>query len=272
MNRNKLTIALLLLLVAASTVFATGYSSTSTSIFAPETINYKVMFKWGLINKQAGHATLTLNHGSDGYITQLTAASEPWADRIYRVRDTLNGRMTYADFTPYFYEKIAHEGGENKHDIVAYDYSTPGVVKANCTRRVIKKGELKVDEKRQLEAESKATDMLSSFFLMRSLPYDEWEPGHIYNIDIFSGKRKELLSIKYHGLVNLDVEGTKHDTYYITFIFTSKGGKKTSDDMEAWIAADDTRLPWRLEGRLPVGKVHCIYTGNGNIYDKNSKK
>ena len=33
------------------------------------------------------------------------------------------------------------------------------------------------------------------------------------------------------------------------------------DDMEAWISADKRRIPLRLEGKLPVGKVHCIFTG-----------
>ncbi len=41
----------------------------------------------------------------------------------------------------------------------------------------------------------------------------------------------------------------------------SDGGKKTSDDMDAWISADARRIPVRLEGKLPVGKVHCVYTG-----------
>ena len=28
--------------------------------------------------------------------------------------------------------------------------------------------------------------------------------------------------------------------------------------MEAWISADNSRVPLRMEGKLPVGKVHCI--------------
>ncbi len=38
-----------------------------------------------------------------------------------------------------------------------------------------------------------------------------------------------------------------------------RSGAKTSDDMEAWIAAGSSRIPLKLEGKLPVGKVHCIY-------------
>ena len=33
--------------------------------------------------------------------------------------------------------------------------------------------------------------------------------------------------------------------------------------MEAWIAADESRIPLRMEGNLPVGKVRCFFTGKG---------
>ena len=269
MLRLRLPIAISALLIAASACLAAGHATSARhSKLEPETLNYKVMFKWGLINKQAGHASLALTHGKNEYLATMAAASEPWADRIFRVRDTLNGRMTFADFTPLYYEKIAHEGNEHKHDVVQYNYNKPGLVHADCIRRVYKKGELKVDERRELQAEGSAIDMLTSFYYMRALPFEKWEKGHTQSIDIFSGKRKELLSIKYHGKEKLDVDGQERDAYHISFIFTSGGGKKTSDDMEAWIATDETRIPLRLEGRLPVGKVHCIFTGKGKTTNK----
>ena len=227
----------------------------------PETLNYKVMFKWGLINKQAGTAKIVLSHDSKQYHASLMASSEPWADKIFCVRDTLRARMSYADFTPLYYEKAAHEGSERKHDVVRYDYGTPGKVKAVCTRKAWKKGELKIDERREMESSGTAVDMLASFYYMRALPFENWKKGQHTALDIFSGKRKELLTIKYDGIESIDIDGTAVEAYHITFTFTSKGGKKTSDDMDAWIAADESRTPLRLEGKLPVGKVHCIFTG-----------
>ncbi len=259
MRIRPLVTALIISLAALSAV-AAGHASTSNSRMPEETLSYKVMFKWGLINKQAGSATLTLKHGRDNYIATMAAASEPWADKIYRVRDTLNGHMSYRNMEPLFYEKIANEGAERKHDVVTYSRKGNGTT-AKCTRKVFKKGELRVDEQRELASEGAAIDMLNSFYYMRRLPFEKWEKGHVESIDIFSGKRKELLSIKYDGKTKLDVDGTEREAYHITFIFTSGGGKKTSDDMEAWISADDERLPLRLEGKLPVGKVHCILTG-----------
>ena len=84
------------------------------------------MFKWGLISKQAAEQPLTLKQTPTQYMASLAARSEPWADRIYKVRDTLNGRMTAADFTPLFYEKLPTRP-ERKHDIVRYNYTSPAL-------------------------------------------------------------------------------------------------------------------------------------------------
>lgn len=236
-------------------------SLTATAVtFADESLDYKVKYKWGLINKQAGHATLTLKNVGDEYIVQLTAASEPWADKFFEVRDTLNGVFSRPDFRSKFYEKIAHEGGEYKHDTVRFGYIGSKVT-GDCTRKVVKKGVERVNNQLSLEAEGTTVDMLGAYYYMRSIPYEKWKPGQSETITIFSGKRKEDLTIKYHGIEDAKADKKTYRCYHITFIFTSDGGKKTSDDMDAWISADSRRIPIRLEGKLPVGKVHCVYSG-----------
>ncbi len=240
--------SLILLLFVSFNSLALSYSN--------ETLNYKVMFKWGLINKQAGRATLSIRDVGSEYRCTLVARSESWADRFYTVRDTLNGIIRKDGFKPLFYEKIAHEGSEDKHDVVRFEYSG-STVTGNCSRRVVKDGELKVDQQLTLTSTGTTVDMLSSFYYMRALPFHEWQIGQEQSITIFSGKRKEVLTFKYSGQEILNLNDKKYHCYKITFIFTSDGGKKTSDDMIAWITTDSSRLAVQLEGKLPVGKVRC---------------
>lgn len=232
--------------------------------FKDESLNYKVMYKWGLVNKQAGHATLSLRRSGKEYITTLTAASEKWADKFYKVRDTLSGRIERDGFKPVIYQKISNEGGERKHDIVRYSYKGTTVT-GTCTRQTWdKKGVRKINEQRTLTATGTTIDMLSSFYYMRACPYESWKAGHTQSVNLFSGKRKEILTIRYLGTVKIKVEGKDYNCYHISFNFTDpdKPGKETSDAMEAWISADSRRIPIKLEGKLPVGSVHCIYSGS----------
>lgn len=214
------------------------------------------MYKWGLIHKQAGTATLTLTPDGKLYRAQLTAASDPWADKFFMVRDTLNGTMNQLTLSPLFYEKIAHEGNDDKHDTVKFSYSGNKVT-GKCTRVEYRKGQLRKDEKQTLEATGTTVDMLSSFYYMRGLPFEKWQPGHKETVTIFSGKQKETLTFWYRGIEHIDVNGRRFQCYHITFVFTGKGGTTTSDNMDAWITTSSNRMPVLLEGKLPVGKVKC---------------
>ena len=101
--------------------------------------------------------------------------------------------------------------------------------------------------------------MLSSFYYMRSLDYAAMKPGDKKELTVFSGKRKERLTITYHGRENVKIDKEEYPAYKISFSFTGEGGKKTSDDMEAWISTAPDKIPLKLEGKLPVGKVQCFY-------------
>lgn len=245
-------IAMMLMLPAAFTARAHEFRN--------EALTYDVTYKWGLVRKKAGTAQITLIKSGDKYYSKLTGKTEPWADRIYMVRDTLNGVMHH-DLTPISYEKIAREGNSYKHDVVKFSYPSENCVNGQCTRVEYKDKKLKKDEKRELQAMGKTVDMLSAFYYMRTLPFEKWQKGHADKTTIFSGKRKETLSLKYQGTEEVKLDDRKFRCYHVTFIFTSEGGKKTSDDMDAWITADERRIPVKLQGNLAVGKVMCLYTG-----------
>lgn len=249
------------MVLAAFLAVAVAFSAAAVRAdFQNEHLTYKVMYKWGLVNKQAGTATITARNNGGHLNAQLTGRSDPWADKFYRVRDTLRGQINRENFRPVYYEKIAREGSDHKHDRV--DYSYPGAkVIGSCTRRAWdKNGKLTRNEKRTLDAYGTTVDMLSAFYYMRALPYNTWQKNHVVSVNIYSGKRKELLTIKYHDTQNVKVNGKNIPCYHITFMFTSDGRTKTSDDMSAWIATD-SRIPLKLEGKLKVGKVQCFYTG-----------
>lgn len=225
-----------------------------------ESINYRVMYKWGLVNKQAGRVNLSTRRADAGSIkAKLTARSEKWADAFYSVRDTLLGQMNIVTMEPSYYEKITHEGGEYKRDLINYT-RRGNHVSAVCQRwkQKSKKQDLTRSEI-SLEAEGLTLDMLSSFYYMRSLDYAAMKSGDKKELTVFSGKRKERLTITYHGREDVKIDKTVYPAYKISFSFTGEGGKKSSDDMEAWISTATDRIPLKLEGKLPVGKVQCFY-------------
>ncbi len=224
-----------------------------------ETIKYKVIYKWGLVHKQAGTATLKLTRSGGKYNAIAIGRSASWADKIYKLRDTLRTTMNVADYTPSRYEYIAHEDGKYSHDVVTFTKSG-NTVTGQCTRTRKPKGATAATtEKRELKADGITVDMLSSFYYLRALDFNNMKPGEKKTINIFSGKRKELLTFTYFGVEKLKIDSKTYDTYKVTFSFTSDGKKKSSEPIQAWVSTDSRRVPLKLIGKLKIGQVQCIY-------------
>lgn len=223
--------------------------------FSDETLHYVITYKWGLVNKEAATATLSLRSSGSNYRLTLTAATKPWADKFFQVRDTLIGTVTKKGFHPVAYSKISHEGGDYRRDDIKYSRSNGKTLATVNRKKVDKKGETSTS-KRNFSAGSQAYDMLSVFYFLRLIDYKQLEQGKVVNCSIFSGSKVETLTIRYAGRESLKMRnGKTRDAIKIKFRFTTGGRKKSSDDIEAWLSADSSHIPLQLIGKLPVGSV-----------------
>lgn len=233
--------------------------TAKASDFKDETLNYVVSYKWGLIHKDAGTASLELKNHGNKYLIKLTAKTKPWADNIYHVRDTLLGTVSKTGFRPESYSKIAHEDGKYRRDDITYSYSGSAVGGHAKRVKISKKGEVSRSEKK-LSATGQTFDMLSVFYFLRTIDYSQLGAGKEVVATVFSGSKAEKLTIKCMGREEIKLrDKSKRDAYHIKFRFTSEGQKKSSDDIDAWISADSSHIPLLVEGSLPVGKVKCYY-------------
>lgn len=224
--------------------------------YSNERLNYEIVYHWGVIWKHAGDATLSIHKTGNGYFSQLVGKTRSWADKVYPVRDTLKCTMN-AKLQPIKYEKLTHEKGYYAHDIVAFSYHY-GSTNATGTR--IRRGKPNVEI--SLSAKCQAYDMVSVFYMLRNLDYDQLSTTKPVSTVIFSGKQKEYLTITYKGKETIKMrDGTKQQAYHIKFRFTQEGGKKSSDNLDAWMSTDAKRIPLLLVGKLPVGEVKCYYKG-----------
>lgn len=228
-----------------------------------ETLNYKINYHWGLIDKTAGRAKFTLRQNPDGTASaEMAARTEPWADRFYKVRDTLLTTFDASTKLPLSYHRIAHEDGQYASDLVTFTKNSSAESAANCIRLRRGKKDKTTDRKEStLSASGEAVDLLSSFYYLRNLDFQSMNIGETKTLNIFSGKRKEILKITYGGPSILKIDGKKQETLLITFTFTSDQGKTTSKPIKAYLSPDSGHIPLKLVGELKIGKVECYYTG-----------
>lgn len=237
------------------TILCTTYSPITLA----ETLTYKVMYRWGIINKQAGRATFICNKGTDGISrASMSARTEPWADRFYRVRDTLLSQFDTATNLPYSYSRIAHEGDSYANDNVVFTRQGD-TTSATCVRVRRKKKDSPISQtETTLNATGNAVDLLSSFYYLRGLDFTKMNAEKPHIINIFSGKRKELLKIFYQGIESIKLDNNKIQCHKVIFTFTSDSGKTTSSPIKAWLSTDKNQIPIKIEGELKIGKVQCF--------------
>lgn len=253
--KSKLLTALLGLML-----FSAEAGAANPVSLLDETLTYDVIYKWGFINKVAGYATMSLRNDGDLYKASVFAENAPWANKIYMLRDTLYTTMTKDGFYPVSYTYIAHENGKYKKDVLHFkrDGNTFTAEAVRYKRKAA--GEPMTSSTINLEAQGMTVDMLSSFFYLRTLDFDNMSVGQDVVVNIFSGSKKERLKITYKGKKNVSLNGRSYPAYYINFTFTRKG-VESSQPISGWISTDGQRIPLKVEGSLPVGKVRALYTG-----------
>lgn len=254
--KSKLSLSLLgLFMVGAASV-----SAASPVVLADESLTYDVVYKWGLINKVAGHATMSLRSENNRYHASVYARNASWANKIYMLRDTLYSTMTKGDFYPISYTYIAHEKGKYKKDVLNF-HRNGNTFSAEATRYKQKNSDSPMTVSSiNLEADGMTVDMLSSFFYLRSLDFENMTVGESVTVNIFSGTKKEMLKITYKGRQNVKLDDQKYPAYYINFTFT-RNGVESSEPISGWISTASQRIPLKVEGSLSVGKVRALYTG-----------
>lgn len=243
-------------LISIFSILLLFVSADGKTTFDDETIKYVISYKWGLIHKDAGEATLNLKKNGQNYDIVLTAKTKPWADKIYQVRDTLKASVRVSDFKPLSYTKSTHEKGKYKRDEIVYSHNgsqTTGKAK----RYRYDKGKETVTTT-LLSASGPVFDMLTVFYYLRTLDYANLSSSKVYTATVFSGKMKETIKIKCLGKEKIKLKNkTEREAYHIQFNFTKDGGKKSSDNMDTWISTDSSHIPLYLTAKLPFGEIRA---------------
>lgn len=246
--------------IALLCVIFSNLGATAEKNFSDETLHYVITYKWGLITKDSGDATLSLKNRGSNYYIKLTGKTKPWADGMFQVRDTLISVMDKSKFRPLSYTKVAHEGGKYAKDIIEYTYSGNNV-NGKAIKYREKKGKTKT-ENIVLSATGDTFDMLSVFYWIRTIDPATLPIGQKVTATLFSGIHEETVKIWKVGEKTIKMrDGSKREAWHIRFSFTSKGGKKTSDDIDAWLSKDSKHIPLEIKGSLPLGHV-CAYLIN----------
>lgn len=245
-----------IVLCAALFAASLGASAALPVAYGLETVKYDVTYRWGFINKVAGHGTVATQCSATGdFAGRLDGHSIPWGGRIYSVRDTLSAtftgtteagvpaeRVTYRNGR-YFKPELSQASSLTFTDPATYwDTDGSGTLSASNDTK---------------EAVAITADMLSLFYYAKAIDFSTLaDGGHlaipITNPDGSAGG----LSITYGGEQTVNIGSLEVPTYAIVFNYTYNG-EPSAYPVHAWISKTG-RIPVIISAELVIGHLEMV--------------
>lgn len=227
-----------------------------------ETLHYSVNFKWGLIDANAGIATLTTENvaGTNSFRATLTGKSVDLLGHYYAVGDTMVGSIMADTMQPIYTQHLSREAGVFSIETVTYD--TSGDSSLGNVVKELPDGKV-VRSRVSHYGGGLTLDLLAVFYYIRQIDYENMTPGENVRVNIFSGKNSETLTVTYDGRNEMEFDGASRQVYDISLTFSAEnGGTVNTDRMRVSISADNDRVPLLIDGSLKIGHLVCRYVGN----------
>ena len=224
-------------------------SAAGDEIARPFQPGEKLVFelKWTVV--PAGEASLEVMpfkkiNGQDAYHFVLTAKTNRFLDRIYKVRDRIDG-YTDLDITrSVFYSKRQREGNTKKNVVVKFDWDAQTAEYTEYKKQA---------KKRSIKLMPGALDPLSIFYHTRMLPLQD---GEKMQRPVTDGKKCVMGEAKIVRREKIKVPAGEFDTFLMVPDLKHVGGvfkKSKNATIEIWVSADKRRLPVRLRSEVIVG-------------------
>lgn len=209
-----------------------------------ERLTYEL--KWTVI--PAGQAVLEVQpmtsvNGVEAYHFVLTAKSTRFIDRIYKVRDRIEGFVDTEMTGSMLYKKKQREGSVKKDVLVVFDTDSNQA-------RYYKSGKIR----KELPISVGTFDPLSAFYYSRFL---DLKANSVIQKPVSDGKRwvigkAHVVRRETIALAN----GESYDTYLMEPDLSHVGGvfEKSKDaKLQLWVTADRRRIPVRIKSAVSIG-------------------
>lgn len=197
---------------------------------------------YGIIKAGQGEMKIpemTRINGRDAYRIQLTARSVSPFSWVYRVEDLWETKVDKQGLFPWKFTERIREGGYRRNTDVEFDHVN--------NKAITKDGEYPVPEY--------VHDMVSAFYYVRTMDFDEFEPGDRVTLENFHRDSTYSLDVLYHGREEVSVKTGTFDTIMIEPLIKEGGLFKHEGAIFIWLTDDDLRVPVRMRTRVPVGSI-----------------
>lgn len=223
-----------------------------------ENLSYDLYFKYGLVTKKAGYASLFTQssryNNEPAYKMSLVSHSTGIARAAFKLDDTLVCFLNMK-LRPLAFWKDAHEGNENNVERQTYSYLPNGNISIHARR--VRNGVEKHNV--TINTTSCTYDMMSIIYYARTLNYDSMGRGAKTNVVFISGKKKVNMQIHYLGVETVKANnGVSYSCHKLSLSILDDAFTNEQEAMKVYVTNDRNRIPVQLESKLKIGSTRAV--------------
>ena len=232
----------LLMMLLAGNVFSVPFMDG-------EKLSFDV--KYGLIN--AAEATLearsSVYQGSPVWMLSTNARTQPFFDRIFKVRDRVESWWDKDTLLPYKFAKNLQEGSYKQHRVHIYNHEakTSTYQKWSFTNSRF--------DNSQMDIPSGSQDILSAFYSVRGLPL---VVGRSVIVNIVADGLIMKTEVVVHRKESLKTIFGEIECLVIEPKLKGEAVFKQSGRILIWITNDEYKIPVRLESKITIGSFVAV--------------
>lgn len=228
---------------------------------AGEKMDFVLHYRWGAVNSDVGHATVTLDslmfNGQEAFLCSAYGKTTKLFDIFFKVREDFKSWFTRDGLRPLKFTRDTYEGGYEARNTYLYDWnsSDPHIVadvySSSSGQRSL-----------NIPLTPCTFDLPALFFFARNMDFDAVEPGRKYPMTFAIDDDVYNVYFILYGPETIKVKGLG-TVKTVKFAAKLLEGEvfKGEEDMMIWVTDDDNRLPVYFEAPLLVGTATGRMTG-----------
>lgn len=228
---------------------------------AGEKMDFVLHYRWGAVNSDVGHATVTLDslmfNGQEAFLCSAYGKTTKLFDIFFKVREDFKSWFTRDGLRPLKFTRDTYEGGYEARNTYLYEWnsSDPHIVadvySSSSGQRSL-----------NIPLTPCTFDLPALFFFARNMDFDAVEPGRKYPMTFAIDDDVYNVYFILYGPETIKVKGLG-TVKTVKFAAKLLEGEvfKGEEDMMIWVTDDDNRLPVYFEAPLLVGTATGRMTG-----------
>lgn len=213
-----------------------------------EKLTYSV--KYGLIDAgdiiiESEDKTIKINETSYYHVT----AKCHLKSAFFNINNYWDSFIDTNSLLPYKFSRAIQENKYRKYEYTFFKRQTKQAEVSDTTDK-------NTPQIKSFNITANIQDMISSFFLLRNLPFEDMIAGDTTTIDVFMENACYNVRSKFIGKEKLKTKQGKIETFVITPLIDNAGAALSGDTpIKVWLTNDKRRIPLKIQIKLVIGAV-----------------